>query len=53
MPFGWLSAFLNNCISTNIHGHFESFLFFNQKITLVAGLVQAAEPIAVPSATAP
>ena len=40
MAFGWLVAFLNNCISTNIYGRFESFRFFNQEITLVAGLVR-------------
>jgi hypothetical protein len=38
MAFGWLVAFLNNCISTNTYGHFESFRFFNKEITLVAGL---------------
>ena len=38
MAFGWLVVFLNNCISTNPYGHFESFRFFNQKITLIAGL---------------
>jgi hypothetical protein len=38
MAFRWLVAFLNNCISTNIGGPFESFRFFNQEITLVAGL---------------
>jgi len=32
MAFCWLSAFLSDCISTNIYGHFESFLFFNHKI---------------------
>jgi len=39
VAFCWLFVFLNNYISTNIHGHFESFHFFNQEITLVAGLV--------------
>jgi hypothetical protein len=38
MAFRGLAAFLNNCISTNVYGHFESFRFFNQEITLVAGL---------------
>jgi hypothetical protein len=38
MAFGWLVAFWNNCISTNIYSRFESFRFFNQEITLVAGL---------------
>jgi hypothetical protein len=38
MAFRWLVAFLNNCISTKIDGPFESFRFFNQEITLVAGL---------------
>jgi hypothetical protein len=28
----------NNNISTNVYGHFESFCFFNPKITLVARL---------------
>ena len=38
MSFCWLVAFLNNCISTKDYWHFESFRFFNQEITLVAGL---------------
>ncbi len=38
MTFRWLFVFANNYISTNVYGHFESFRFFNQKITLVEGL---------------
>ncbi len=40
MAFRWLLAFLNNCISTNVYGRFESLRFFNQETTLVAGLVK-------------
>jgi hypothetical protein len=39
MAFRWWVAVLNNCISTNVYGHFESFRFFNQEIALLAGLV--------------
>jgi len=39
MPFRWLFVFSNNYISTNVYGHFESFRYFDQKITLVEGLV--------------
>jgi len=38
MPFRWLFVFSNNYISTNVYGHFESFRYFDQKITLVEGL---------------
>jgi hypothetical protein len=38
--FRWLFVFLNNYSSTNDDGLFESFRFFNQKFTLVAGLAR-------------
>jgi hypothetical protein len=41
MAFRWLFAFLSNCISTNVDGHFEFFFFPHQKITLVGGLGEA------------
>jgi len=44
MAFRWLVAVLNNCISTNVYGHFESFRFFNQEIALLEGLGSDDEP---------
>jgi len=37
MAFRWLVAVLNNCISTNVYGHFEFYRFFNHESRFLQG----------------
>jgi hypothetical protein len=52
MAFCWLLALLNNCISTNIYGPFESFFVF-QNLWVILGVLNLFLTIGTPASMAP